>query len=238
MPPRRALKEGLPHSFLGYRNSTWKRGRPAAVGSPTGCRRASWKVRKKSGAGDERQTSPPPLELTNRYQALAEESDSEDETEDEWEDVPFRLTGKQGVKPLPVTTAHTGNRVMADGGREPPKVVPQINNKQPRPAEGTVITQGVTQRRGRAKPTQSDLTKSKLQAQQSALTDQVVSGKEDGLAISTEGMSETRSSKITNQSAPEDGHRSRIWQETGYWSRIWQETGHRSRQISTDSQLK
>ena len=200
MPERRAREKRLPHSPLGDREATGKRSRPAAVGSPTGCRRASWKVRKKSGAGQ--QTSPPPLELTNRYQALAEESDSETETDSDCESIPLRPTGKQGMKPLPITSAHTGNGVMADGGRKPPKVIPQLNNPS------TSVTPRVTQKRGRAMPIQSDLVKSKSQAPQSASTDQIESDKGDGLATSSEGPSGTRPNQNSGQSVPENGQKS------------------------------
>ena len=111
---------------------------------------------------------------------------------------------KAGCETPPVTSAHTGNGVMADGGREPPKVVPQLNN------QGTVVTPGVTQRQGRVRPTQSDSTESKLQTQQSAPTDQAVSDRGDGLATGTERPSGTHSRRNTGQSVPADGRRPAI----------------------------
>ena len=65
---------------------------------------------------------PEPLELSNRYQVLAEKSDSEDELESEWKVVPSRLTRRQNVSPLPVTSAHTGNGVMQTEGENLPKL--------------------------------------------------------------------------------------------------------------------
>ena len=66
---------------MGSNSPPGKRVGPAAVGSPTGCKKASWKTSRKPGAEDGGQTCPPPLKLQNRYQVLAK-GDSEEETRD------------------------------------------------------------------------------------------------------------------------------------------------------------
>ena len=93
-----------------------KRVGPAAVGSPTGCKKASWKTSRKPGAEDGGQTHSPPLKLQNRYQALAEESDGEEETRDGESVPPPQLERVQGSGPYQPTSVHTGNGVTTDWG--------------------------------------------------------------------------------------------------------------------------
>ena len=117
-----------------------KRGRPAAVEPPAGCKRASWKTRKKPGAGNRPMTPPPtPLELRNRFQALTEE-DSGDETESEQDgSTPTPWEGPSASSHL-LTSTHTGSRVKADGEREPSQGAPRKGDKRPKRTKKSPVT--------------------------------------------------------------------------------------------------
>ena len=136
---------------------------------------------------------------------LTEESDSEDELESEEETVLLRLPGGQSKSPKPSTSAHTGNGVMADGGRDPPKVIQPGNNKRPRPAEKPAARQKVAQRESGVKPAQNDSRKSRLQTHKSVPVGQPAPSGEK--MSSTKELTQTPRGGSTGQSAPATGRR-------------------------------
>ena len=114
---------------------------------------------------------------------LAKKSDSEDKLEGEQEVTPSRLTKRQSGNPLPVTSAHTGNGVMTDEGREPPKVVPRMSNKQSRQTKKTAAKQEVA-KKARVKPIQNGPERSTRQTRKSVPPGQPAPGEDKYLAVS------------------------------------------------------
>ena len=136
---------------MGSPDSDGKRGEPAAVEHPAGCKRASWKFKRKPGAEEEdgwqvpkrpntRKSMPasPELKVQNRYQTLevdsmeghAEEASSRSVTSKD-------PTKGRGVNPHRPTSTHTGNGVVVDGGPVPFCPIPPGTGRQSRRASGS-----------------------------------------------------------------------------------------------------
>ena len=130
--------------------------------------------------------------------------------EGEQEVTPSRLTKRQSGNPLPVTSAHTENGVMADEGREPPKVIPRMSNKQSRQTKRTAAKQGVAKKAARVKPIQNGPERSNQQTHKSVPASQPAPGGEKDLAVSPSRLTQTHSGESTGQSAPANGRRPAI----------------------------